>query len=201
MLRIRRIKQAVCKKAIDNKYLSIVFFANCQLFLPKAKKSMKRVSLILSLSAVLISSSLFGQSNSYQALKNNFNDRPDVHSFNVSGFFCRMVLGMAGEWEFKEAIKDVQNIRLITIPTKEFKAQGLSVDGFRKVLLRDSFEELATIRDHGDDVIFFMQSTNKKNRYIVLIEGPDEVVVIEMKGTVDPNFLVNMENELAFQNR
>ncbi|MEK6783585.1 MAG: DUF4252 domain-containing protein [Bacteroidota bacterium] len=162
---------------------------------------MKRVSLILSLSAVLISSSLFGQSNSYQALKNNFNDRPDVHSFNVSGFFCRMVLGMAGEWEFKEAIKDVQNIRLITIPTKEFKAQGLSVDGFRKVLLRDSFEELATIRDHGDDVIFFMQSTNKKNRYIVLIEGPDEVVVIEMKGTVDPNFLVNMENELAFQNR
>ena len=162
---------------------------------------MKRVSLILSLSAVLISTSLFGQSNSYQALKNNFNDRPDVHSFNVSGFFCRMVLGMAGEWEFKEAINDVQHIRLITIPSEEFKAQGLSVNGFKKLQKKDSFEELASVRDHGDDVTFYLQSTGKKNRYVVLIQEPDEVVVIEMKGYIDINLLLEKDKTLSFQNR
>ena len=162
---------------------------------------MKRVSLILSLSAVLISTSLFGQSNSYQALKNNFNDRPDVHSFNVSGFFCRMVLGMAGEWEFKEAINDVQHIRLITIPSEEFKAQGLSVNGFKKLLKKDSFEELASVRDHGDDITFYLQSTGNKNRYMIVVQEPDEVVVIEMKGSIDANLLLAPDKALSFQNR
>lgn len=160
---------------------------------------MKRVS--LPLLALLISVSTFSQSNSFQALKNNFSDRPDVHSFTVNGFFCRMVLGMAGEWEFKEAINDVQQIRLITIPAEEFKAQGLSVNGFKKLLAKDSFEELASIRDNGDDVNFYLQSKGKKNRYMILVQQPDEVVVIEMKGDIDINLLLEKDKSLSFQNR
>ena len=162
---------------------------------------MKRINIVIASSIILIATSTFGQSNSYQALKNNFNDRPDVHSFNVSGFFCRMVLGMAGEWEFKDAIKDVQHVRLITIPSEEFKAQGLSVKGFKKLLVKDSFEELASVRDHGDDVTFYLQSTGKKNRYVVLIQEPDEVVVVELKGSIDVNLLMEKNNTLSLQNR
>lgn len=162
---------------------------------------MKQASLFLTLSALLISVSTFSQSNSYQTLKDNFIDQPDVHSFNVSGFFCRMVLGIAGEWEFKEAINDVQHIRLITIPAEEFKMQGLSVNGFKKLLRKDSFEELASIRDNGDDVTFYLQSTGKKNRYVVLIQEPDEVVVIELKGSIDMNLLLEKDKTLSFQNR
>ena len=162
---------------------------------------MKRISLLVALSALLTATSTFGQSNSFQTLKNNFIDQPDVHSFNVNGFFCRMVLGMAGEWDFKEAINDVDQIRLITIPTEEFKALGLSVNGFKKLLKKDSFEELASIRDNGDDVNFYLQSTGKKNKYMILIQEPDEVVVIEMKGDIDINLLMEKDKTLSFQNR
>jgi hypothetical protein len=164
---------------------------------------MKKTVIILaiSFSAFCFRITGYGQSKSYQTLKDNFIGRPEVHSFSVNGFFSRIVLGFAGEWEFKEAIKEVQHIRLITIPTKEFIEQELSVNGFRKVLLRDSFEELANIRDNGDDITFFLQSTGKRDRYILLIQEPDEVVVIEVKGTIDINFLIEKENSLAFQKR
>ena len=162
---------------------------------------MKRVSSVLSLFALLISTSVFSQSKSYQTLKDNFIDRPDVHSFTVSGFFCRMVLSMAGEWEFKDAIRDVQHVRIITIPTEEFEARGLSVKGFKKLLKKDSFEELASIRDQGDDVTFYLQSTGKKNRYVVVIQEIDEVVVIEMKGLIDASLLLDKDKSLSFQNR
>ena len=108
---------------------------------------------------------------------------------------------MASEWEFKDAIKDVQQVRLITIPAEEFKSQGLSVKGFKKLLVKDSFEELASVRDHGDDVTFYLQSTGKKDRYVVLIQEPDEVVVVELKGSIDVNLLMEKNNTLSLQNR
>ena len=163
---------------------------------------MKRVSLVLPLLALLISASSFGQSNSYQALKSKFDDAPDVHSFNVNGFFCRMVLGMAGEWEFKDAIRDVNHVRLITIPTEEFKAQGLSISGFKKLLIKDSFEELASVRDNGDVINFYLQTSGRKNRYMILVQEPNEVVAIELKGDIDVNKLLELEKNksLSFQN-
>ena len=108
---------------------------------------------------------------------------------------------MAGEWEFKDAIEDVKQVRLITIPAEEFKSQGLSVKGFKKLLVKDSFEELASVRDHGDDVTFYLQSTGKKDRYVVLIQEPDEVVVVELKGSIDVNLLLEKNNTLSLQNR
>lgn len=152
---------------------------------------------------VLILASTLGytQSDSYQILKDNFTGRPDVHSFSVNGFFCRMILGMTDEWEFKDAIKDVQHVRIITIPAEEFKARGLSVNGFKKLLKKDSFEELASVRDNGDDITFYLQSTGNKNRYMIVVQEPDEVVVIEMKGSIDANLLLAPDKALSFQNR
>ena len=158
-------------------------------------------SILLLFSLLFLSIGAHSQSKSYQALKNNFDGKTDVHSFKVGGFFCRMVLGMAGEWEFNEAIKDIEHVRLITIPSAEFARQDLSVKGFKKLLRKDSFEELASIKDNGDDVTIFLQSSGKKSDcYIVVIEGPSEIVVVELKGTIDVKMLMDKDKELALQN-
>ena len=150
---------------------------------------------------ILISTLGYGQSDSYQILKDNFTGRPDVHSFSVNGFFCRMILGMTDEWEFKEAIKDVQHVRIMTIPTEQFEARGLSVNGFKRLLKKDSFEELASVRDNGDHITFYLQANGNKNRYMIVVQEPDEVVVIEMKGYIDANLLLAPDKTLSFQNR
>ncbi len=135
---------------------------------------------------VLIVGSAHAQSRSYQTLKDNFIDQPDVHSFSVSGWMGRVILNLAGEYEFKEAIKDLNHVRVITIPRSEFKARNLTVKGFKNVLKQDSFQELAFIRDNGEEVsIYLKEGNNNKNQYFVLVEEEQEVVAIEMKGYID----------------
>jgi hypothetical protein len=132
----------------------------------------------------------FAQSNSYRTLKNKFEDSPDVHSFSVGGWACRLIFSIAGEYEFKKAVEDVQHIRLITIPKREFEAKEVSINGFKKLLLQDSYQQLANIRDNGEDVtIYLRESGNKKNYYFVLVEEEKEVVAIELKGYINPDAL------------
>jgi hypothetical protein len=152
---------------------------------------MKTIKVIL---FVFASVTLAGaQSNSYQTLKDTFSDEPEVYSFSFSGWMGRLVLDMVGEPEFKNAIKDLNHVRLITIPRSEFNARNLSVNGFKKVLQQDSFEEIAYIRDRGEEVTIYLRETgnhqNRKNVYFVLVEEEREVVAIELKGLVDLQLL------------
>jgi len=130
--------------------------------------------------------SVSAQSNSYQILKENFIGQPDVHSFSVSGWVGRVILNMAGEYEFRDAIKELKHVRFITIPRAEFEARKLTVKGFKNVLQQDSFQELAFIRDKGEEVsIYLKEGNNHKNHYFVLVEEEQEVVAIELKGYID----------------
>ena len=158
---------------------------------------MKSISLFV-VAMVIGTTSLFAQSNSYQTLKNKFKDQPDVHSFSLSGWMGRLVLNMAGEFEFSKAIKDLKHVDIITIPNSEFSAQNLSIGGFKKVLKLDAFEELAFIHDGGEEVsIYLREGNNNKNHYFVLVEEENEVVAIELKGYLDPKLLNTKNSTLA----
>lgn len=143
---------------------------------------------------LLVTISAQAQSRSYQMLKDNFIDQPDVHSFSVSGWMGRAILSLAGEYEFKDAIRELKHVRLITIPRSEFENQSLTIKGFKRLLVQDSYQELAFIRDNGDDVsIYLKEGNNNKNHYFVLVEEDQEVIAIEMKGYIDLQKL-NSEN-------
>ncbi|NJM26383.1 MAG: DUF4252 domain-containing protein [Bacteroidia bacterium] len=75
----------------------------------------------------------------------------------MSGFLARGVLRIAGEHYYVKAIRDVKQIRVITVPQAEFRAHGLTIDGFKKFVLKDAFEEVGSVRDHGDLVTLYMQ--------------------------------------------
>jgi Domain of unknown function (DUF4252) len=139
------------------------------------------------------------QSNSYRTIKNKFNNSPDVHSFSVGGWACRLIFSIAGEYEFKKAVEDVEHIRLITIPKSEFEAKEVTIKGLKRLLMQDSYQQLAHIRDNGEDVtIYLRESGNKKNYYFVLVEEEREVVAIELKGYINPDAL--KDKKLAFNN-
>jgi Domain of unknown function (DUF4252) len=143
-------------------------------------------------------STLMGQSNSYQTMKDTFKDGDDVHAFSVSGFLARTVLRMADEHEFSDAITEVKSIKFIIVPKGEFSAKRLSLNGFKKVLKEDSFQELANVRDSGDDVTFFVQENGKKSdRYFILVDGRDEVVAVEMTGDIDMDKVMKLKGGIA----
>jgi len=156
---------------------------------------MKKIILSTVVALLIASASVFAQSESFHTLKDKFVGEDDVHHFAVSGFFARSILWMADEHEFYHAIRDVKTIRLIVIPRDAFKAQRVSLNGFKKVMKDDGFEELARIKDNGDDVTVYLQSSEKKNdRYMILVEEDDEIVAIEMKGRIDPEFIAKHQS-------
>lgn len=146
-------------------------------------------SLLLILAALSIGglSESNGQSQSFQTLKNKFSSADDVYSFKIQGFLARTVLRLAGEHEFKRAVKNVKSIRMITIPKSAFIEKSATVNGFKKVMASDSFQSLMTVREGADEMGIYVQSSNKPslNRYLILIENLHEVVAVELKGYID----------------
>lgn len=158
---------------------------------------MKILKLVIFLIAV--NTAAYAQSKSYSALRSEFGDDDNVCTFNVSGFFARTIIGLAGEHEFSKAIRDVKHVSLITIPATQFKMKGLTLNGFKKFMQKDRFEEMVSMKDNGDHVSIYMQDNDRKqNHYMVLIESNHEVVVIEIKGYIDPDRLYS-ESDLALQ--
>ncbi len=137
-------------------------------------------------------STAFCQSESFITLKNKFHGSDNVHSFATSGFLAKAVLWMAGERDFRDAVKNIKQIRLISIPKREFEANDVTLNGFKKILRKDSFEELATVRDHGDDVTLYLQTNKqvKNNRYFLIVDDESEVIAIEIKGYIDPDVML-----------
>ena len=160
----------------------------------------------LFLSILLIAGSVttFSQSKSYQALRNHFEGKEDVNSFALNGFLCRAALRIVGTDKrlLHTMMKDIHHIRFIVIPTKEFGKQNLSVNGFKEYLTKDSFESLASIRDKAGLIsVFHRMDGNKSDRYFVLVEEPNEVVGIEMKGYIDPALFRDDDNRITINKR
>lgn len=157
---------------------------------------MKTLKATLFAFVLLTAAPSFGQSKSFETLYDHFSGTEDVNCFSISGFFCRAGLWVAGEHEFKDAVEKVSSIRLITIPLNNFRAQGLSLNGYRKVLAGDDFESLATIKESESKVEIYLQQTdNNKNRYLVLVEERAHVTAIEMRGYIDVDKLKKIATE------
>ncbi len=130
------------------------------------------------------------QSRAFAILEDRFEGVPEVESIHVRGWMGRLVANIALEDDSKlrQAMADIQYIRLITIPTVEFDRNDVSVNGFRRILTNDAFELLAHYREQGDQVSVYQRDEgNRRNRYFVLIEEKEQLVAIEMKGYIDPS--------------
>jgi hypothetical protein len=150
-----------------------------------------KTTLLLIAFAITGVSHAIAQSKSFQALAHKFSSTDDVHTFTTSGFLARTVLWLAGENEFKKAIKEVRKIRVMSIPLSAFADHHVSVEGFKEVLLKDQYSQLAQIRENSEEVTVYIQSakTSSLNRYLILIHNPEEVVAVELKGYIDADVL------------
>lgn len=167
---------------------------------------MKRFPLIALFSLIIVFS--FAQSKSFQTLCDHFKDKEEVYAFSISGFLCRAAINlvMEDEEQLKGMMKDIDHIRFMVIPKGEFVNQDLTVNGFRKYITKDSFEEVMSIRDKGEHINIFHRLDpdryqGRKNRYFVLIEESDEVVALELKGYIDPELFKDGGNRITLNKK
>lgn len=160
---------------------------------------MKKLIAVLFLVTLAFNLSI-AQSKSFLTLKDTFGGEKDVYSFKASGGLARLALRIAGEDEWQDAISEVQNVRFIVVPKEAFRERKLTVNGFRKLAKSHGFEELARIQNHGDDVHILLQAgkNDNNNRYLVLVNEPDEFIAFEIKGYINPE---KIRKEIASNNR
>jgi hypothetical protein len=159
---------------------------------------MKKITFIILILA--IASSVYAQSKSYNILREKFRGHESI-AISTSGFLARTILRMAGEHEYTDAVKEIRNIRLMVISKGAFRAQNVSLKGFLKVAKADNFEELVHVRDSGDEVTLLLQSGKKNDdyRYLLLVDGGDEVVAMEIRGYIDYELLLKDKEKIAYQ--
>jgi hypothetical protein len=131
------------------------------------------------------------QSKTFKTLQSRFRDHEDVFHFSASGLFARTAMRFAGEHEFRKAIRDVRSVRFISVPAEAFVKENVTVKGLKKLAVTDSFEELVSVTDHGDEVTVFLKEGKKKkyNRYFVVVDNMEEVLAIELKGFIDADMM------------
>ena len=145
--------------------------------------------------SLAIATTGFSQSDSFIALKEKFAYHHDAFSFSSSSFLGGALFWLAGEHEFYNAIKEVKRISFMSVPKDAFRAEDVSIAGFKKVVREDSFQELAHVRDNGDLITFYLKSTgSKNNRYMILVEDSENLIAIELTGYIDPEFLLKCES-------
>jgi len=164
--------------------------AKCICQVDQIKSKMKTI--VASLILTLIISTGFSQSKSFLTFKEKFLGMEDVHHFSINGFFTRAILRIVTEDKMNyEGVKDIKNIRVVTVPKAAFEKQNVTVRGFRREVKKDAFEELAHATGRGEDITLYIQSTLKEgNRYMILVDHPYEVILVEFRGNVDPNVLL-----------
>jgi hypothetical protein len=139
--------------------------------------------------------SSFSQSNGFEILRDKFKGKDDVFCISTSGLLARGALWISGEHDFKRGIKDIDAIRLITIPKTAFQDEKVSLKGFKKILAKADYEQLTSIRDHDDDVTLYMQSGKRNsNLYLLLVDSRDDVVAIEIEGYIDPQLMLRQSS-------
>lgn len=161
---------------------------------------MKKIT-ILSLIAVVSILSVKAQSKSYEILREKFRGQADVVSFSTSGFLARTVLWISGENDYLDAIRDIRHVRFSVIPESAFKKNNVTLGGFKKIALKDGFEELANVKQNGDDVTLLLQTPKQErnNRYLLLVDSNTEIVVMEITGYIDPRILLKDKDQIAFE--
>lgn len=143
--------------------------------------------------------SAVAQSQSIKTLQYTFGDQQGVHSFKTSGFLTRSVLWLAGHGEFKSAIRTLKNFQVIIVPKAAFEKQKVTVHGFQKIVQRDAFEEVASVRDEAELVTVYLQDIegSQLNRYLILIDNATEFVAVEIKGYIDTTLINNSSLSLS----
>lgn len=149
---------------------------------------MKNIIVIMLLA---VSANSFGQSESFLTLKEKFADSGNVTSLKVGGFLIRAVLWFGDEKE-TEGLRDISSIRLMNIPQHELASRNLKLSGFKKLLARDNFEEVVSVKEKGDLITVYVQDHGKSdNYYMMLVESDTEITAIEIEGDIDPAKLVD----------
>ncbi len=96
--------------------------------------------------------------------------------------------------DFQNALKGLESLRLLQYSVKEENGNVDEMNKFYKDIQGnipfDEFKELMIIKDKDSNVNFYAKSDkNIIKEMVMIVEGPDEVVLLSLFGDLDLNYI------------
>jgi len=147
---------------------------------------------LLSLVFLFLSVAAMAQSDSYLTLKDKFQGSENVIAVKAGSFLVRTVLLFADEEEWEDDFGKIRSVRVMNIPQAEFKKKSVTPKGFKKILVKDNFQELISSYSDGERLTIFQRDGKNGggDLYFMLIENSHDVTAIEIRGELYPEKIV-----------
>ena len=99
--------------------------------------------------------------------------------------------------EFMKMINEIEAIDIHTIGREEAGFDMIELEKFRKKIKRDKYEELMMVKDANGDLDFMIRESNGKiSDLLLLVDGREEILVMNISGNIDLKHISNLGKKL-----
>lgn len=161
---------------------------------------MKKLFIIISLS--LISISVWAQQDPLNRFFNKYEQDTSFTIINISpkmfNMFSKINLN-SGDKQADQVMDVAKKLTGLRIITKDNVRNGMQLFREANNLVPKDYEELMTIRDHGNDVRFLVNPGSVIHNLIMLVGGNNEFFAMSLSGNINLSELSQIAGNMNIQ--
>lgn len=133
---------------------------------------------------------IFAQNQSISRFYEKYEGREGITTLNISGSLLSLLFQGEKDADRREQINSITGLRMIATNKKEQQIGQADIRKLRTAIQQDRYEDLMQIRD-GDTFVNFVaqESHGKITELIMLVDDPEEFLIISFTGALDPKKL------------
>jgi hypothetical protein len=141
---------------------------------------------------LLFSVATFAESPAIHAAFEKYRSHEGITNISIPGFVIHLAASIGDiEDEEREFLRCIDKVRILSIEDKYFRSKiDLHREFYSEINRDGKFEEMMTVRDHGQNVtVFGRMGENNVIKELVVLVGGDDNALIYLRGNIAPEMI------------
>lgn len=143
----------------------------------------------------------FAQSQSLSEFENKYKDHKSAFSLTLPGSMLKLAAVFseeASDENVQEVIKSIDTMHIFRI-AKDEQITGSALKSLQKSIAMEDFEDVMTTREKGATINILMREAGEKiDQVIFLIESDKDLTILDISGTIDPEKVGLLAQQMNF---
>jgi hypothetical protein len=157
---------------------------------------MKKIIVVLGM--LVAYTGVWAQGENFNKLYNKYADNPEFTQVSISSAMFKLLADMTlgGSEEDKEVMDMVKKLKGFKMIMKTENAGADKYFKEAKPMFRTGYEELMTVRNDKDEMLFLVREKNDKIEELVMLIGGDKFVAMSFYGEIDLKKIAKLANKM-----
>lgn len=143
---------------------------------------MKRILFTLLVTSMAVT--LSGQRNSLDDFFNRYSDREGYNSVIINGNLFGLLKNFDDDPDFGNIDRKITMIRIVSRERNNSREDPDFLSELRSIIRRGNYEELMTVRNAEDDLLFLVRSDRNIIKEVLIVASGDDDAVIQIQGNL-----------------